>query len=109
MLLKSLGVAVVISIVGTTAGVALGLPLWNDSLSLDLCDLAMGPVAIWSILIFLFRWSRRAACEAVLSPDEARRLGWEAASHGETRQWCSQYGSDCLQGYDAFHAESEPA
>lgn len=33
---------------------------------------------------------------------EAYQLGWEAASHGEKREWCEQRGSACVRGWEAF-------
>ncbi len=29
-------------------------------------------------------------------------LGWQAAGHGERREWCLQYGPQCVAGYDAY-------
>lgn len=35
------------------------------------------------------------------------KLGWEAASYGERRDWCETYGPDCLKGWDAYWWEFE--
>ncbi len=30
------------------------------------------------------------------------RLGWQAAMHGESRDWCVERGANCVRGYDDY-------
>lgn len=36
---------------------------------------------------------------------EMYELGHDAAEQGDTREWCSQFGEECLRGYDAYWSE----